>query len=134
MRGVPGSGKTTKANSYVNKGFKKVGKDELRRMINNYSLDNSDENMVNRIQEDTIRNFMACGKNIVVDNTHAKYSYIDNLVKYITAVKSSSDYDYQIEIDFIDTPLHVCLERNAKRGYDMVPESVIHKMYKEIHS
>lgn len=134
MRGIPGSGKTTKAKSYVNKGFKKVGKDELRRMINDYSLDNSDENMIQRIQEDVIKNFMTFGRNIVIDNTHARYKYIDSLIKYITAVKSSVDYDYSIEIDFIDTPLDVCLERNSKRGSDVVPESVIRKMYNEIHS
>ena len=133
MRGIPGSGKSTKAKEYVSKGFKKVGKDELRWMLNNYSLDNADEGIINKIQNDVIKQLMEHGRNIVVDNTHAKVKYIDNLVKHIVSVNSTIDYDYEIEIDFIDTPLEVCLKRNLERTIDFVPENVIKKMYNEIH-
>lgn len=134
LRGVPGSGKSTLAKEYVSKGYKKVGKDELRRMINGYSLDNADEDMIHSIQYKIIKTFMAFGRNIIIDNTHTKKSYITDLTKDIVAINSTVDYDYEIEIVTLDTPLDECLKRNSKRTTDKVPESVIKKMYNQLQS
>lgn len=133
MKGIPGSGKSTKAKEYVSQGYKKVGKDELRRMINNYSLDNSDEAMIDDIQRDIIRRFMSRGRNVVVDNTHAKEKYINSLLKHITACTADLEFEYDITIDFLDVDLDVAIERNAKREKtERVPENVIKSMYNSI--
>lgn len=134
LRGIPASGKSTLAKEYVSKGYKKVGKDELRRMINGYSLDNADEDMIHSIQYKIIKTFMAFGRNIIIDNTHTKKSYITDLTKDIVAINSTVDYDYEIEIVTLDTPLDECLKRNSKRTTDKVPESVIKKMYNQLQS
>lgn len=133
MKGIPGSGKSTKAKEYVSMGFKKVGKDEIRRMINNYSLDNSDEKIIDNIQKEIVKHLMYYGKNIVIDNTHAKKKYYNDIVKYIYAVGAIIDYKYEIIVDFIDTPLNECIKRNSKRTFDKVPESVIRNMHKTIY-
>lgn len=134
LRGIPASGKSTLAKEYVSKGYKKVGKDELRRMINGYSLDNADEDMIHSIQYKIIKTFMAFGRNIIVDNTHAKKSYITDLTKDIVAINATIDYDYEIEVVVLDTQLEECLKRNAQRATDKVPENVIRKMYNQLQS
>ena len=136
FRGVPGSGKSTSAKEYVALGYKKVGKDELRHMINGYSLDNSDENMIHSIQSSIIKTFMKNGKNIVIDNTHCKQSYVNDIEKLVSVQQlwmnvEGIDYEYKVRQIVFDVPLQVCIDRNALRE-NPVPEEVIRKMFKQL--
>lgn len=136
LRGIPGSGKSTFAKELVDKGWHRVNKDEIRYMINNYKLDNGDENMIHHIQSKIIRILMRNGKNIVVDNTHCKQKYVDDiesLVHYeqIMLDKDEIDYEYKVRTQVFDVPLQVCIDRNALRE-NPVPEEVIRKMFKQL--
>ena len=133
LRGIPGSGKTTYAKELVSQGFKRVNKDDIRHMINSYSLDNADERLIHIMQDYIIKTLMFFGRNIVIDNTHAKEKYVTELVKTIKEYDKIVNYDYGISIEVIDTPLEDCLVRNSQRE-NPVFEEVIRKMYRELHS
>ncbi len=133
MRGIPGSGKSTYSKKLVDQGFNRVNKDEIRYMINNYKLNNADEELVHSIQTQIIESFIDAGRNFVVDNTHTKQKYVDELITIINHHSGYTDYAYEIEVKTIDVPLDVALERNAKRE-NPVFEEVIRRMYDQLNS
>ena len=138
LRGVPASGKSTYSNSLVNQGYKRLNKDYLRLMLNNYSLDNSDEDTVHQIQRDAIMQLMKKRRNIVIDNTHTKQKYITDLLKtiknnQIDLHRGSVNVDYGVKIVNILVPLDVAIERNSKRE-SPVMEEVIRRMHEQLHS
>jgi predicted kinase len=130
-RGIPGSGKSTYAKLKVAEGWNRVNKDDIRTMINGYKLSNADEDIVHNIQTETIKAFMAGGRNFIVDNTHAKEKYVDELVWLIEEFGSKLGFEYEIIIKVFDTPLEECLRRNALRETPIM-EEVIRKMHKQL--
>lgn len=139
LRGVPGAGKSTLARQMVADGWRRVNKDEIRHMINGYKMDNSDEKIVEMVQSMAIIGLMNEGRNIVIDNTHSKQKYIDEILQRVKIhngysdlkVVPQSEYHYTVEIKTLDTPLEICIERNAKRDRP-VPEEVIYSMHKNL--
>ena len=116
----------------MDKGFNRVNKDEIRYMINNYKLNNADEKLVHDIQSDVIRDFIEHGRNFVVDNTHTKEKYVKELKELIKGYSESwTEYDYEIKVEVIDTPLDECLRRNALRP-EPVFEEVIRRMHRQL--
>lgn len=138
LRGVPASGKSTYSNSLVNQGYKRLNKDYIRLMLNNYSLDNSDEDTVHSIQRIGLMQLMKKRRNIVIDNTHTKQKYINDLLKDIKhnqtdLHRGSVNVDYGVKIVNIDVPLEVAIERNSKREAPVM-EEVIRRMYDQLHN
>lgn len=131
LRGPPASGKSTYAKSLVDKGWHRVNKDEIRHMINNYKLDNGDENMIHHIQSSIIKTMMKNGKNIIVDNTHCKQKYVNEVEELVNNYSALLQYDYKVRTQVFDVPLQVCIDRNAIRE-NPVPEEVIRKMFKQL--
>lgn len=131
LRGIPGSGKTTFAKNLVSKGFKRISKDDLRTMINSYSLNNSDESMIDVIQEEILKDMIFYGHNIVVDNTHAKQKYLNAILEKIKKYTRVMKWEYEVKIHVIDTPLKECIRRNSLRETP-VPEEVIQKMHRQL--
>jgi predicted kinase len=133
LRGVPGSGKSTVAKMLVEKGYYRVNKDDLRQMINNYNLNPDDERLIDSIQSDIIRTLIYQGKNIVVDNTHAKQKYVKQVVELaIECCELMPEFDYDIGVQLLDTSLEESIRRNNLREKP-VPEDVIRKMHKQIY-
>jgi len=138
LRGIPGSGKSTYAEKLMGEGWKRLNKDQLRTMLNNYSLDNSDENIVHSIQTNTLRLLMRHGRNIVIDNTHTKQKYINDLLKEIkkNQEKNQQDglgFDYGVRIKHIGVSLEKAIGRNKKRERKVMPE-VIKRMHEQLHA
>lgn len=139
LRGIPGAGKSTLAKQMVSEGWRRVNKDEIRLMLNGYKMDNSDEKIVEMVQHMAIVGLMNEGRNIVIDNTHAKQKYIDEIVQMVKVHNQETDlkmypepeFHYTIEIKTLETPLEVCIERNAKRERP-IPEEVLHTMHKNL--
>lgn len=133
LRGVPGSGKSTYAKKLVDNGWNRIGKDELRYMLNNYSMNNADEHTIHTIQYQILQTLIFNGRNIVIDNTHARDEYVHDLKVDIKKFTTGLIYDYEVIVKIIDTPLEECIRRNSLRE-NPVPEKVIRKMHTSLFS
>ena len=130
MMGVPGSGKSTYAKNILKYGDIYVSRDEIR-----YSLltDEDDyfakENEVIKTFIESIDKSLAmeeyCG-DVFADATHLSPKGRAQVLKQL----KNKD---RVSVIYLDIPLNVILERNAKRtGRALVPEDVVRRMYNSI--
>lgn len=87
--GVSCSGKSTWATDFIkkNKGWVRVNRDNLREeltglkaSIYNKSPKSSVEKQINDVQHEQIRYFLSKGMNVIIDNTHLKEKYINEIL------------------------------------------------------
>ena len=130
MMGVPGSGKSTYAKNILKYGDIYVSRDEIR-----YSLltDKDDyfakENEVIKTFIESIDKSLVmeeyCG-DVFADATHLSPKGRAQVLKQL----KNKD---RVSVIYLDIPLNVILERNAKRtGRALVPEDVVRRMYNSI--
>ena len=141
--GVSASGKSTWANEYIRSNKKntiKVSRDGLRKHIYGYddstireyykdmhSKDfNERENIISKLEIEMIRNALKLGKNVIVDNTNLKKTYIQQYLKTFVY----NDINFKV---FDDVDTETCIERDIKRVASVGPE-VIRKQMKEFTS
>lgn len=123
LSGLPSSGKSTRARELVDKGnWKRVNKDLIRLMLDNSKWSRNNEKFVLALRDHIIVSALKDGSNVVVDDTNfGKHpQHIKDLVKDIPNVI--------VEEEFIDTPLEVCISRDAARD-ESVGKKVIMDMY-----
>lgn len=130
--GVSLSGKTTWANQYIkdNPNFYIVSRDiERESLFGEYRMgDKKEETIISEITKQKILALLSQGKDVVLDNTHLKQTYIDQLIR---------DYSYLADIEFkVFLPLTKIeiIKRNQQRFLEtgkMVPEQVIHNQLKD---
>lgn len=74
-----------------------------------------------------VDNALQSYNNVIADATHLNSASRNKILK---SIKNKID---EINVIFIDTPLDIALERNAKRtGRELVPEEVIKNMYNSL--
>lgn len=107
---------------------KYISRDEIR-----FSLLQKDDDYFDKEGEvvnqfiQQINNSLSIYENVFADATHLNASSRNNT---ISKIKVPVD---EINVIFLDTPLGLCLERNAKReGRKFVPKKVIEDMYSRI--
>lgn len=124
--GIPGSGKSTWANSYVadsNHGCIRVNKDDLRAMLNGGVLyDWRNEVLIDRMQYNIVHEARLGGWNIIIDNIHLSKKH---RIKWEDYCKHEG-MDFEVKI--FDTPLDVCIERDRLRERSL-GEKKIREMY-----
>lgn len=123
LSGLPASGKSTRARELVDKGnWKRVNKDLIRLMLDNSKWSRNNEKFVLALRDHIIVSALKAGSNVVVDDTNfGKHpQHIKELVKDIPNVI--------VEEEFINTPLEVCISRDANRD-ESVGKKVIMDMY-----
>lgn len=128
--GIPASGKSTWSKEFVkaNPNFKRVNKDSLREMIDSSIYSKENESLINKIQNQLILTFLKNGNSVIVDNTHVKKSYFDEVKKILLTLKEEieiSEKLFQIDID-------EAIERDNKREAK-VGEKVIRNMFKSFN-
>ena len=132
LRGIVASGKSTKRNNYLKKGFYCVSRDDIRESLRGtqYSFSNKeDENFVTEITQATFNCLFLAGKNIVIDATNLKVKSIESFVNFVI---ENSTNDVELILDEINTPLPVCQGRNYQRpktAINKVPQFVLDRMY-----
>ena len=125
MKGLPGSGKTTKARTdYPD--YYRVNKDDIRSMLyGDQKFTREREKIVLAIEQAAVQALMSERKNIIVDNTGFSRYYQSDWPEFCAV----NNYDTGVE-DLTNVPLHVCLERNTQRtGKTRVPDKVIQDMW-----
>ena len=129
LMGIPGSGKTTIAKKLAGPRDTYISRDEIR-----YSLVNENEEYFSREKEvvDTFAKLVdnaltTTDRYVFADATHLNCG---SRLKLLTKLTNRPEHIY---ILFIDTPLNIALERNAKReGRARVPKDAIIKMFQSI--
>jgi predicted kinase len=122
--GIPGAGKSTWTEQFIkeNPSYIRVNRDDLRMSFRKETVcDGKSEDIITDAINETIIATLKRGRNVVVDNTNVKLTYIN---KIINLVKYSAD----IEFKLFDVPVDVCIERDSKR-INPVGENVIRSMF-----
>lgn len=123
--GLPASGKSTHAKSLVEKGYKRVNRDDLRAMIDNGKFSDSNEKIIKEIETTIVNIFLNHGKNVVIDDTH-----LSNKSQMVW-VELAATREVQLEIsDFTHVSVEECIKRDQKRP-NYVGEKVIRRMYRQ---
>lgn len=130
-RGVPASGKTTWAESFVkdNPDYINLNRDDLRKMMfpshyanGKYKPSRVREEAVSRAQEAAARSAIESGKSVVVSDTNLSQGTQSRWFELADSL------GVEVEYKNFDVDLDVALERNAMRE-NGVPPKVIHDMY-----
>lgn len=130
-RGLPASGKSTWAKEFVSKdpfNWKRVNRDSIRHMMDNYAHLKEDEKMLEKIRDSLILTFLNAGKNVVVDDMNLSARHEGHLSQL---VKGKAGLDIK---EFMDVPVGELLRRNAARPEaDRVPNRVIKTLAKQFY-
>jgi len=121
LKGLPASGKSTYAKELVNKGWKRVNKDDMRMMIDGSKWSRNNEKNILTLEKDLALFMLDSGFNVVVDDTNFAHE---------KAWKEVADnIKAEFEVKFFDVPVMECVERDSKRGDKSVGAKVIFRMY-----
>lgn len=126
-RGLPGSGKTTRAEGFVGSyGGRLAGRDHFRKLLGFYGIGTAkQEAEVTELQERVILAGLRAGQDVHVDDMNLR----DKYVKRLMALAHSVDAGYWTH-DLTNVPLETCLVRNANRAVGRVSAEVIRSLHK----
>ena len=118
LKGLPASGKTTVARKMVEKGAKRVSKDDLRASVDSgvYSVEN--ERLIRIFCDTIIIKALVHGYDVVDDNTNLKPKDESGL-RVLAAICGAHFVIIEME-----TSLEECIERDAKREKPVGEEAI----------
>jgi predicted kinase len=110
MRGLPASGKSTKAKEYVSQGNTvRINKDLMRTMLHFDKFSGYNEGLTREAVRLLARHFLLGGKNVIIDDTNLN---VGTLQSWVDLAK---DVDAKIEHCDLDVSVDECLNRDAQR-------------------
>lgn len=134
LRGVPGSGKTTWAKEFIKDKpwFKRICRDDLRQMLDNGVYSTNKEKLIRTLRGVVMRACLEEGYSVVIDDTNLDYRDINKIRDYAEVYSHVIGVSRYVAvplrvIDF-ETPLEVCIERDAQR-----PNPVGEARIRELH-
>lgn len=128
-KGLPASGKSTWAREQCERaGFKRINKDDLRRMLDNGQFSRANEKTVEESRDALLLELLGEQHNVIIDDTNFDPRHEARIREVARLVKG-----VDVEVKFFDVPLHECLARNALRteAEGKVPPSVIKNMHRK---
>jgi predicted kinase len=136
LSGISGAGKSTWTQNHIklNSNFVSISRDKLRELLFGYNESNVEEHyaslnfkerekLISTFQITNIRQAIAQGFDIVIDNTHLDRKYIDDMVKEFP----QCDFDFVL----IDTDSNTAIERDRLR-LRKVGKDVIQKQFNQL--
>lgn len=111
--GIPTSGKSTWTRSQKGPGIVSISRDEVRLKVfgRDYKFSSHNEKVVTQWFNEELEYSMDKQLNIILDNTHCKEAYIDEVLKKF------KDKDYNVRIKFFDISLCHAIYRNIIRRW-----------------
>lgn len=124
LRGIPGSGKTTWAKTWVENGTRRIriNRDDIRYALFGRYVD-VDENLVTKTHNAILRESMRTHYDIVIDNTNLDHDRLRSLIRFI-----EKQGGYVIDVIAMETTLEECIRRDSLRER-VVGEDVITRMH-----
>lgn len=135
MRGLPGSGKSTYAKQLVDEqpnAYKRINRDDLRMMFDNGYTSNGNEKFIKKVRDMLIVKALEEGKNVVVDDTNLSERNYTRISQLVNDFNKQNNDNVAVEVKEVDTPLHECIARDAKREKP-VGERVIRRMHRQFY-
>jgi predicted kinase len=128
-RGLPGSGKSTRARAWVAEDERqrtRVNRDDIRRMLHGRRLGTGgQERQVTLVQLASIRSLLRGGHDVVCDDTNLMPEHVEQLRK--AAEQVGAEFEVW---DMTDVDIDVCTVRDhAREGDARVGEDVIRDMW-----
>ena len=125
MRGLPASGKSTKAEEIIASGgeWYRVNRDLLRKMLHNNIFTHLREKVTIDMQELIVAKLLSEGKNVIVDDTNLGEKHEDMW----RGAADQFGATFEIIDMMKDIAVDECIERNCSRP-DRVPDGVIENM------
>lgn len=119
MRGLPGSGKTTKARELMKGGnYIRLNKDELREMLHVGHWTGEKEKITKGIEYKSAQILLRDNQNVIIDDTNLREK--DEVAWHDIAKKNNATF----EIIDVDTDVYECLSRDVTRtkrvGYNVI--------------
>lgn len=129
-RGLPGSGKTTRARQMQRiAGGRLVGRDHIREMLfglDNYEPSHGSERYVTEIQDKIIKDGLRAGEKVIVDDMNLRDKYVKRLMEIANNQGAPVSF-----IDLTNEPLDHCIVNDAFRSRTVGEEVIrdLHKRY-----
>ena len=125
-KGLQGSGKSTWAENYIkeNTNFKRVNRDSFRHMLSAYTFDNENESIVTTLCNDSIKNLIYLGYNLVIDQINLNEKQLNKDISFIKEVCERNKKEVEIVIKEFPITLYEAIERDRHRPF-VVGEKVI---------
>lgn len=124
LRGVAGSGKTTRALAL---GVERVNRDSIRAELtgrsDKFRGDNSFEAKVTRIEQERVRTALIARRDVVVDATNLVLKHARQWANM------ANDYGHEFKVIDVRVPLWQALEQNSQREFG-VPKEVVEKHFR----
>jgi predicted kinase len=132
LQGIPASGKSTWSKQFLkdNPRYLRVNRDGIRRTLIGDTYDVRVEKIVTQLQESMMETILGQGKNVLLDNTSVKESYINEILNLARRIGN-----VDVATKIFDTPFEECCRRNDLRvGVEKVPQGVMVAMYKNFQN
>lgn len=128
VRGLPGSGKSTFAQKWVDEDPDwrvRINRDDLRKMIANkfHGLSRHQEETVSKLEETMVRSALEAKLSVVVDALHLRASYSKRWLEL------GAELDVPVVNEDVWVDLELAIKRDSERER-VVGEDVIRDMYK----
>lgn len=129
--GIPACGKSTWAKEEVRKdpdGTTRINRDDLRNMMSNYVLSDTNEKLVTEVRDAALRASLRKGRNVILDETNLNSRNFDDVCKVAR--------ELGINCMVMEKPFYIELEeaisRDAARaGSGKVGEEIVKKFWKK---
>ena len=118
LKGLPASGKTTRAKQMVELGVKRVNRDELRLMVDSGVYNKDNERLIRQIAKNTLIEILVNGYDAVIDNTNLKPSDEEEWRKF--AHRWATKF---VVVD-MGTDLDECIRRDRLRENPVGEEAI----------
>lgn len=121
MQGLPASGKSTLAKELAKtNGAIRINKDLLRTMLHFDRFTGKNEEMTRHADRLLAREFLLDGKNVIIDDTNLNPKTVQGWVDLAKETQGT-----RIEYQRLDTPVEVCVARDASRETPVGPHIII---------
>ena len=130
-KGLPGSGKSTWSLKYCqdNHGWVRINRDDLRLMRGTYWIPEQ-EGLITAWEREMVKLALLGGFNVIVDAMNINIKYCLAWTKYIHELMRDYNLDIKVSEKVFDTPLNICIERDAQRPKDRrVGAKIIREQY-----
>lgn len=111
LKGLPASGKSTKAEELLKQGNTvRLNRDLLRKMLHCDKWSGKNEGLTKDAARLITKHFLSSGTNVIIDDTNLNPGTIQSWVNLAKEIESKIEY-----VDLTDVPIKECLKRDFER-------------------